>query len=48
MVYDWRGDYKVKEIEQYWLEDISPDLRERLMTDQERWSQLQKEMGRRP
>ncbi len=41
MVYDWCDDYKVKEIDQYWLDSVSPELQERLMTEQERWAQLQ-------
>lgn len=30
MVYDWCGQYK--EIDQYWLESVSPELEERLLT----------------
>lgn len=32
MVYDWCGDSQYKEIDQYWLESVSPELEERLMT----------------
>lgn len=32
MVYDWCDDYQVKEVDQYWLETVSPELEERLMT----------------
>ena len=48
MVYDWCDDYKVKEIDRYWPETVSPELQKRLMTEQERWSQLQRETGRSP
>lgn len=32
MVYDWCGDSQYKEIDQYWLESVSPELEERLLT----------------
>ena len=32
MVYDWCGDYQVQEIDQYWLETVSPELEDRLLT----------------
>ncbi len=32
MVYDWCNDDQVKEVEQYWLDSVSPELEERLMT----------------
>ncbi len=41
VVYDWCDDYKVKEIDRFWLDSVSPELQERLMTEQERWAQLQ-------
>lgn len=46
MVYDWGDDYKVKEIDQYWLNSVSPELRERLMTIPERQEQMDRETGR--
>lgn len=46
MVYDWCDDYKVKEIDQFWLDSVSPELRERLMTIPERQEQLDRETGR--
>lgn len=48
MVYDWCDDYQVKEIDRYWPETVSPELQERLMTEYERWVQLQKENIRTP
>lgn len=41
MVYDWCGDPQIKEIDQYWPETVSPELRERLLTDPERYAQVQ-------
>nr|WP_325211882.1 helix-turn-helix transcriptional regulator [uncultured Oscillibacter sp.] len=32
MAYDWCGDNQVKEIDQFWLDSVSPELEERLMT----------------
>ncbi len=32
MVYDWCDDSQYKEIDQYWLESVSPELEERLLT----------------
>ena len=48
MVYDWGDDYKIKEIDQYWLDSVSPELRERLMTIPERQEQMDRETGRSP
>lgn len=48
MVCDWCGDYEVKEIDRYWPETVSPELQEKLMTDYERYAQMQREMGRTP
>lgn len=48
MVYDWCDDYQVKEIDRYWPETVSSELQERLMTEYERWVQLQKENIRTP
>ncbi len=41
-VYDWGDDFQVREIRQLWPETVSPELQERLMTEYERWAQLQK------
>lgn len=38
IVYDWCGDDQIKEIDQFWLDSVSPELQERLMTEQERWA----------
>lgn len=46
LVYDWCDDYKVKEIDRYWLDSVSPELRERLMTIPERQEQLDRETRR--
>lgn len=48
MVYDWGNDFQDREISQHWLEAVSPELQEKLMTEYERWVQLQKENGRTP
>ncbi len=48
MVYDWCNDYQVQEIVQYWPESVSLELREQLMTDRERWLQMQRELGCAP
>ena len=48
MVYDWDDDFQVREIHQYWPETVSPELQETLMTEYERWAQMQKEIGRTP
>ena len=48
MVYDWGDDYKVKEIDRLWPETVPPELQERLMTDYERYAQLQRQMGQTP
>lgn len=48
VVYDWGDDFRVKEVNQFWPEAVSPELQERLMTDWERYIQLQEELGLTP
>ncbi len=48
MVYDWRGDNQVKEIDQYWLDSVSPELRERLLTIPEESARAQARLGSHP
>lgn len=48
MVFDWCDDYKVKEIDQFWLENVSPELQERLLTIPEESARAQARMGSHP
>nr|WP_325183027.1 helix-turn-helix transcriptional regulator [uncultured Oscillibacter sp.] len=48
MVYDWGDDFKVKEIDQYWLENVSPELQERLLTIPEESARAQARLGSHP
>lgn len=48
MVYDWCDDYKVKEIDQFWLKNVSPELQERLLTIPEESARAQARMGSHP
>ena len=48
MVYDWCDDYKVKEIDQFWLESVSPELQERLLTIPEESARAQARLGSHP
>ena len=48
MVYDWCGDNQVKEIDQFWLENVSPELQERLLTIPEESARAQARLGSHP
>lgn len=48
MVYDWCGDNQVKEIDQYWLDSVSPELQERLLTIPEESARAQARLGSHP
>ena len=48
MVYDWCDDYKVKEIDQFWLDNVSPELQERLMTIPEIAARDEARLGNHP
>lgn len=48
MVYDWCDDYKVKEIDQFWLESVPPELQERLLTIPEKSARAQARLGSHP
>ena len=48
MVYDWCDDYKVREIDQFWLENVSPELQERLLTIPEESARAQARLGSHP
>ena len=48
MVYDWCGDNQVKKIDQYWLDSVSPELQERLLTIPEESAWAQARLGSHP
>ena len=48
MVYDWCGDNQVKEIDQFWLDSVSPELQERLLTIPEESARAQARLGSHP
>lgn len=48
VVYDWNNDLQTKEINQIWLETVSPELQERLMTIPEAAAQDEARMGGHP
>ena len=48
MVYDWCSDNQVKEIDQFWLDSVSPELQERLLTIPEESARAQARLGSHP